>query len=99
MNDKDIEAMTARACGRFDAWFLADQPDNTRAAPAEGIARLLYSAGQGMVSISRNLRQALARAHSIAVPGDRVVVFGSFSTVAAALQRLRPAVSSVESAT
>ena len=36
-----------------------------------------------------NLRQALARARSIAAPGDRVVVFGSFFTVAAALPKVQ----------
>lgn len=88
MADKDIEAMIASAGERFGAWFLADQPGNARAAPAAAIAALLRGAGQGMISVSKNLRQALARARSVLVPGDRLVVFGSFHTVAAAMSWL-----------
>lgn len=88
MADKDIKAMVETAGERFAAWFLADQPGNTRAAPASTIAALLREAGQGMISVSKNLRQALARARSVAAPGDRLVVFGSFHTVAAAMSWL-----------
>ncbi len=88
MADKDIQAMIAAAGERFAAWFLADQPDNPRAAPAADIAGLLREAGQGMISVSKNLRQALARARSVMGPGDRLVVFGSFHTVAAAMKWL-----------
>ena len=41
-----------------------------------------------MISISKNLRQALRRAQGIMTAGDRLVVFGSFSTVAAILPLL-----------
>lgn len=85
MADKDIKAMIDAAGEHFAAWFLADQPDNVRAAPAAAIAALLRDAGQGMISVSKNLRQALGRARSVLAPGDRLVVFGSFHTVAAAM--------------
>ncbi|MFU8765535.1 MAG: bifunctional folylpolyglutamate synthase/dihydrofolate synthase [Haliea sp.] len=88
MADKDIRAMIDAVGERFAAWFLADQPGNARAAKAAAVAALLREAGQGMISVSKNLRQALARARSIAAPGDRVVVFGSFHTVAAAMSWL-----------
>ncbi len=88
MADKDIQAMIAAAGEHFAAWFLGDQPDNARAAPAAVIAGLLREAGQGMISVSKNLRQALARARSVMAPGDRLVVFGSFHTVAAAMKWL-----------
>lgn len=88
MADKDIRAMIDVAGERFTAWFLADQPGNPRAAPAAAIAALLREAGQGMISVSKNLRQALARARSVMAPGDRLVVFGSFHTVAAAMNWL-----------
>ncbi|MAC35697.1 MAG: bifunctional folylpolyglutamate synthase/ dihydrofolate synthase [Haliea sp.] len=88
MADKDIPGMI-RAAGRvFDAWFLADQPELPRAAAAADIARLLHADGQGMISVSRNLRQALSRARSLLGPADRLVVFGSFTTVGAALDAL-----------
>ena len=38
-----------------------------------------------MISASKNLRQALGRARQMISGGDRVVVFGSFFTVAAVL--------------
>lgn len=88
MSDKDIQGMADAATGYFDAWFLADQPHNDRAAKASDVAQALRKAGQGMISISKNLRQAFRRAQSIAGPGDRVVVFGSFYTVAEVLPLL-----------
>ena len=85
---KDISSIIEATAGHFDAWFLGDQPGNTRAAGATEIAALLDDRGQTMVSISKNLRQALRRAQSIAGEGDRLVVFGSFYTVAAVLPLL-----------
>jgi len=72
----------------FDAWFLADQPATSRAAPAADIAALLRLEGQNMISVSKNVRQALRRAQKIMVEGDRLVVFGSFYTVAEVLPLL-----------
>ncbi|MCB1687933.1 MAG: bifunctional folylpolyglutamate synthase/dihydrofolate synthase [Halioglobus sp.] len=90
MADKDIQSIVDTAVGHFDAWFLADQPKNERAARAVDIAALLAAAGEGMVSTSKNIRQALRRAQSIMSEGDRLVVFGSFTTVAAVLPLLDP---------
>ncbi|MEZ5572368.1 MAG: bifunctional tetrahydrofolate synthase/dihydrofolate synthase [Halioglobus sp.] len=88
MSDKDIESIVSAAADRFDAWFLADQPGNQRAAAASMVAGLLTAAGQRMISISKNLRQALRRAQGIMVTGDRLVIFGSFYTVAGVLTLL-----------
>jgi dihydrofolate synthase/folylpolyglutamate synthase len=89
MSDKDIRGMAEAAAGHFDAWFLADQPHNNRAAKASDVAQVLRDVGQDMISISKNLRQAFRRAQSLAAPGDRVVVFGSFYTVADVLPLLQ----------
>jgi dihydrofolate synthase/folylpolyglutamate synthase len=88
MADKDVQNIVDAAVGHFDAWFLAEQPDNRRAASATDIAALLRAAGESMISTSKNLRQAFGRARSIAKEGDRVVVFGSFTTVAVVLPLL-----------
>lgn len=88
MSDKDVQSIVDATIGHFDAWFLADQPGNKRAVRAVDIAALLSGAGQTMISISKNLRQAFRRAQSIATKGDRLVVFGSFSTVAGVLPLL-----------
>lgn len=85
MSDKDLKSIVAIALGHFDAWFLADQPHNERAAPASDIAAVLREAGEGMISVSKNLRQAFRRAQSVMNRGDRLVVFGSFTTVASVL--------------
>jgi dihydrofolate synthase/folylpolyglutamate synthase len=88
MADKDTQGIVDVAAGCFDAWFLADQPGNARAAAARDVAALLNAAGQTMISVSKNLRQALRRAQTVMSPGDRLVVFGSFYTVAAVLPLL-----------
>ena len=88
MADKESQGMLAPAAACFDGWFLADQPDTPRAATAADIAGMLRRAGQGMISVSRNLRQALRRAQQVAGEGDLLVVFGSFHTVAAVLPQL-----------
>ena len=88
MRDKDIRGMITAAAGCFDAWFVADQPANPRAAPGEEVAALLRAEGAAMVSVSKNLRQALRRAQGVMAAGDRLVVFGSFHTVAEVLPLL-----------
>ncbi|PLW82734.1 bifunctional folylpolyglutamate synthase/dihydrofolate synthase [Kineobactrum sediminis] len=88
MADKDISGMIKAAGDHFEAWFVADQPTNPRAATAADIATALRQNGQQMISVSKNLRQALARARSVMAVGDRLVVFGSFFTVAAVLSSL-----------
>ena len=88
MKDKAIEQMLASCAGRFDAWFLGELPGNERAMPAEDIARLLREQQQGVISISKNLRQAFRRAQSVMSGEDLLVVFGSFFTVAAVMPQL-----------
>ncbi len=85
MRDKDIPSMIEQAATSFDAWFLADQPGNSRAAPAADIAGLLRARGVSQLSCSKNLKQAMARVRQVVRPGDSVIVFGSFYTLAAVL--------------
>ncbi|MGL4563970.1 MAG: glutamate ligase domain-containing protein [Halioglobus sp.] len=88
MGDKDIRGMLTAAAGCFDAWFVADQPANPRAARGEDVAALLQGQGIAAVSVSKNLHQALRRAQAVMAAGDRLVVFGSFHTVADVLPLL-----------
>ena len=85
MADKDIVGIVEPLAGQIDAWFLADQPDNPRAATAGDLATTLRSIGETMISVSRNLRQAFGRARQLMSGEDRLVVFGSFFTVAAVM--------------
>ena len=80
--------MIEGASGVVDAWFLADQPGNPRAAGAAELAGLLRERGATIVSVSDNVRQAFRRAQSVQGEQDRVVVFGSFFTVAAVMGQL-----------
>jgi dihydrofolate synthase/folylpolyglutamate synthase len=88
MEDKDIRGMIEAAADRFEAWFVADQPANPRAARGADVAALLRAGGHTMVSCSKNLRQAFRRAQRVMSEGDRLVVFGSFYTVAEILPLL-----------
>ncbi|MEE4146335.1 MAG: hypothetical protein V2I26_16140, partial [Halieaceae bacterium] len=88
MGDKDIRGMIRAASGLFDAWFVADQAGIARAAAAADVAALLHEEGHMAVSTSRNLRQAFRRARGLMAEGDRLVVFGSFHTVAEVLPLL-----------
>ena len=88
MVDKDFRTMLSACSGRFDAWFTANQPKVPRALEAEAVAQCLYDQGEKMVSVSKNLRQAFRRAQRLMVEGDRLVIFGSFHTVAMILPLL-----------
>jgi len=88
MSDKDIEGILEPCSGHFDAWFLAEQPDNPRAAASSDLAEMLRSKGHQMISTSKNIHQAFRRAQSIMADGDTLVVFGSFFTVAAVMPLL-----------
>jgi dihydrofolate synthase/folylpolyglutamate synthase len=88
MKDKDIQGMVQACSGKFEAWFLADQPDNPRASSADELAKILREEGNEMISINRNIRQAFRRAQSVMSTGDRLVIFGSFFTVAAVMPLL-----------
>jgi dihydrofolate synthase/folylpolyglutamate synthase len=88
MADKDFRTMLGACSGRFDAWFTANQPKVPRALDAEVVAQCLHDQGEKMVSVSKNLRQAFRRAQGLMSEGDRLVVFGSFNTVAGTLPLL-----------
>ncbi len=88
MADKDYAQMIEACAGHFDAWFTADQPANPRAAKGADIAASLRAQGIEAISVSKNIRQAFRRAQSVMAEGDRLVVFGSFYTVADVLPLL-----------
>jgi len=88
MADKDAREVIRAVDGCFDAWFLADQPGNKRAARAADLALLLNTSGQPGVSISETPGKALRLAQNATGPDDRLVIFGSFYTVAAVLPLL-----------
>lgn len=88
--DKDVVPVVGAFDGLIDGWFLAGIDDaGTRNQDADALAAKLAStvagAGARHATVARALLAALAQAHA----GDRVLVFGSFHTAAAALDALR----------
>lgn len=94
MQDKDIAGVVARLKGQIDHWYLAALP-TPRAAATETLAAALQAAGvelhadggaaadgSGTVRHFENPEAAYAEALKQASENDRIVVFGSFYTVA-----------------
>ncbi|MGI4847801.1 MAG: bifunctional tetrahydrofolate synthase/dihydrofolate synthase [Janthinobacterium lividum] len=90
MADKDIAGVLAHLKGRVDHWCLCDLP-SSRAASAAGLEAALLAAGvqpQGGADAEISINcfttpaEAFSNAQSRAGENDRIVVFGSFLTVA-----------------
>ncbi len=95
MRDKDVDAIVAAVKDRFDAWFVTDLP-GARAASADWIVERLQAgdvrapdpdgdkagAENARIEAHRTPSAALAAARAVAQPNDRIIVFGSFLTVA-----------------
>ena len=87
--DKDAGAVIDAMASRVDRWFLATPPSE-RAASAADIAKLLEAKGLGgKARAFASVENALAAARREAGSNDRIVVFGSFYTVAEALRYAR----------
>lgn len=86
MADKDIDAVIAALRPRVDRWLVAALPP-PRGAAASLIAERLALAGVDAeaIAIFDNVAGAYAAARGMAMEADRIIVFGSFLTVAAAL--------------
>lgn len=83
--DKDAAGVFAALQGEIDAWWTCT-PDSPRAQEAAVLAATLRAhAGSAPVSVQADVNTALAEAQSAAREGDRILVFGSFHTVAAVL--------------
>ena len=86
LSDKDIGATLDSCLGRIDSWFIAGL-EVPRGTPVDKLALLLTRGivvGGSYQTVGAAMRAALAQAQT----GDRILVFGSFYTVAAAKQWL-----------
>lgn len=81
--DKDIAAVIDACLGRIDSWYVADLAV-PRGAQAMSIAPLLLERGAHVVGLYGSVAAALISARQQASVHDRILVFGSFHTVAAA---------------
>lgn len=88
MKDKDRAGVFTALAPIVSAWYVADLPGNPRAATAAVLQtdlQLLNCTVQAFPHVTEALRQAQA----VAADEDRIVVMGSFFTVAEALSHLR----------
>jgi len=84
--DKDIRGVIAAMTARVDRWHVAGLP-GPRGASAAAIVEALGAAGvpSGAIRGFDTIAEACAAARATADEADRIVVFGSFLTVAAVL--------------
>ena len=89
--DKDIDGVVRALAGRIDRWHVASLT-GPRAASAAMLRERLVAAGVAAETIveHRDVAAAYAAAAAESDDADRIVVFGSFLTVAAALAAGRP---------
>ncbi len=88
--DKDVDGVIAAVAQRIDRWHVASLP-GPRGASAEVLHARLVAAGVPAQSIEMHPDVATASAAALgeATEADRIVVFGSFLTVAAAMAARR----------
>jgi len=82
MDDKDIPAIIAPLINDIDHWFVGQLQKNLRSASTHTVCTLLQGANQCHSSFN-TIEQAFDNALSQSTEHDRIVVFGSFFTVAA----------------
>ncbi|HEX8010131.1 MAG TPA: bifunctional tetrahydrofolate synthase/dihydrofolate synthase [Casimicrobiaceae bacterium] len=90
MADKDIDAVIGALRVRVDEWFVATLPP-PRGATAKLLTERMRSAGVRSEAIHAfdDPGAAYCAARGIAAEADRIIIFGSFLTVAAALAQAR----------
>lgn len=82
LRDKDIAAVCGKLRNKVSHWYACTL-DNPRGAGAAEVARAVAESGAGgAVTRHDSPRKAFAAAQEAAGHGDRIVVFGSFHTVA-----------------
>jgi dihydrofolate synthase/folylpolyglutamate synthase len=88
MRDKDLSGVVQPLVATTAGWFVARASADRGATGAE-LGTLLEQLGAARIVVAEDVGAACAEARAVASPGDRVVVYGSFITVAAAMEALR----------
>lgn len=89
MADKDIASVIDALKNHIDAWYIGALNDNPRAASTDVIDKKLQAAGIAAIVVTPTVVAAYEMAIAQAQSGDRIIVFGSFFTVAAVLAYLQ----------
>ncbi|MCS3845670.1 dihydrofolate synthase/folylpolyglutamate synthase [Xanthomonas campestris] len=85
--DKDVQGVVEALAGCVDQWALAGL-EGARGQSAEALRARLQGTAAAQAACHGDVADALRAVLAEAQPGDRVLVFGSFHTVADALQAL-----------
>ena len=89
LTDKDVAGVVEALAPDIAHWHLAGLADaGPRGGGVDGLAARLDGTAAAGGSRHATVREALEHALTQAGPGDRVLVFGSFHTAAAALEHL-----------
>jgi dihydrofolate synthase/folylpolyglutamate synthase len=87
--DKDVAGIVGKLAGRVDRWWLAGlQGIGARGQGVDELAAKLAGTAAADAAHAPEVSAALADARAQAGPRDRLLVFGSFHTAAAALRAL-----------
>ncbi len=87
--DKDAAGVVAALAAEIDAWHLAGLSGaGPRGSDVDSFAARLAGTPAALAQRHATVAEALCSTRADARPGDRVLVFGSFHTAAAALQAL-----------
>ena len=90
LRDKDVAGVVRAVAPRITRWHLATLA-GPRGTTAGELARIAREAGAaGAMSLHEDIADALRAAQGEAGENDKVIVFGSFLTVAAAMAHLGP---------
>jgi len=89
LKDKDAAGVVRALRGHVDHWLVAPL-DGPRAMSAAALEQCLLDAGVSAgITMCTNIQEACDRAYRKAGDGDRILAFGSFLTVAAAMTAFR----------
>ena len=88
LKDKDINGVVAAVSAQVREWFVAPLPGPRGADLDRMTGALRAASAAGSVTSCSDVATALQRARGRAGPDDKIVVFGSFHTVAAALRAI-----------
>jgi dihydrofolate synthase/folylpolyglutamate synthase len=89
LRDKDAAGVVARLGARIDRWYVGgtEGPRGTRAEDlAQSVRTALAAAGDAEIRTFETVAAAYRSAVEHAAPQDRILVFGSFITVAAVMR-------------
>lgn len=81
LEDKDLASVVSKVAPLVDAWYVAGL-DVYRGCDATTLATVVADVAEARPQVFSRVAEAYAHARADALSGDRIVIFGSFHTVA-----------------